>query len=68
MGAHFEALDEGVLLVPLDPRYQGCSIWPKSLSIDNEATKISLGDLETISEYLKVLTRYRFDSIMLNLP
>ena len=21
MGAHFEALDEGVLLVPLDPRY-----------------------------------------------
>ena len=21
MGAHFEAIDEGVLLVPLDPRY-----------------------------------------------
>ena len=29
MGAHFEALDEGVLLVPLDPRYiqVGCNFF-----------------------------------------
>ena len=35
MGAHFEALDEGVLLVPLDPRYTqvgfnlvSVQVWP----------------------------------------
>ena len=35
MGAHFEALDEGVLLVPLDPRYTQVGFNPISVQVCN---------------------------------
>ena len=33
MGAHFEALDEGVLLVPLDSRYTQVGFNPTSVQV-----------------------------------
>ena len=44
--------------------YQRCAIRQKSLSVDYEAQKISLDDLEMIVDYMKVPKRYRDDSII----
>ena len=38
MGVHFEALDEGVLLVPLDPRYTQVGLNLVSVQVCNHIT------------------------------
>ena len=45
MGAHFEALDEGVLLVPLDPRYTQVGFNLSSVQVCGERPFVSFSSV-----------------------
>ena len=63
MGAHFEALDEGVLLVPLDPRYTQVGFNLVSVQVCKEYQRFSFlheyhfcwGDMSSIATPINML-------------